>query len=51
VRRSFICGFDKLTGKNFDHRRGWIVERMNELAQIDGVRVLAFSAMSLFGVR
>jgi REP element-mobilizing transposase RayT len=46
VRRSFLCGFDKLTGKNFDHRRGWIVERMNELAQIYAVRVLAFSAMS-----
>jgi hypothetical protein len=44
--KSFLCGFDKLTGQNFDHRRGWIVERMNELAQIYAVRVLAFSAMS-----
>ncbi len=50
VRRSFLCGDDKLTGQNFDHRRGWIVERMNELAQIYGVRVLAFSAMTS-GVR
>jgi REP element-mobilizing transposase RayT len=46
VRKSFLCGFDRSTGQNFDHRRGWIVERMNELAQIYAVRVLAFSAMS-----
>jgi hypothetical protein len=51
VRRAFLCGDDRLTGRNFDHRRSWIVERMNELAQIYAVRVLAFSAMSLSGVR
>jgi REP element-mobilizing transposase RayT len=46
VRRTFLCGFDRSTGQNFNHRRGWIVDRMNELAQIYAVRVLAFSAMS-----
>ncbi len=46
VRRTFLCGFDKATGQSFEHRRGWIVARMNELAQIYAVRVLAFSAMS-----
>jgi hypothetical protein len=34
VRRSFLCGDDKLTGRNFDNRRDWIVERKTELAQI-----------------
>jgi hypothetical protein len=38
VRRTFLCGFDKATGQNFEHRRGWIVARMNELAGIYAAR-------------
>ncbi len=32
VRKSFLCGVDKSTGQNFDHRRGWIVARLKKLA-------------------
>ena len=46
VRRAWLCGSDRLTGKSYDHRRDWLVARMNELASIFAVRVLAFAAMS-----
>jgi hypothetical protein len=32
VRRAFLCGDDRLSGQNFDHRRAWIVERVKQLA-------------------
>ena len=34
VRRAFLCGEDRLTGQNFEHRRGWIVDRVKQLAGV-----------------
>jgi len=28
VRRSLLCGEDPFTGKNFDHRKQWLVDRI-----------------------
>ena len=52
VRRAFLCGDDTLTGKNFNHRRGWIASRIMELANIFAIdaafyRPLAGAALPL----
>ena len=46
VRRSFLCGDDPLTNKNFDHRRDWIIDRIRLLSSIFTVDIAAFAIMS-----
>jgi len=46
VRRAFLCGEDSVSGMNFDHRRGWIAERIKQLAGIFAIDVAAFAIMS-----
>ncbi len=46
VRRQFLCGFDRDTGKDFSHRRDWIRERIFKLADIFAVDICAYAVMS-----
>ncbi len=46
VRRAFLCGVDRFTGKNFDHRKEWIQGRLEYLAGQMGLDVLGFAVMS-----
>ena len=46
VRRAFLCGDDPVTGQSFEHRRGWIRDRLAFLASAFGVDCLTWTAMS-----
>ena len=46
VRRAFLCGDDKVTGKNFDHRKQWLVDKITELSSVFAIELCAYSIMS-----
>ena len=46
VRRAFLCGVDKLTGRSFEHRRQQIQDDMLRLASVFFIDVAAFCVMS-----
>jgi REP element-mobilizing transposase RayT len=46
VRRTYLCGKDKRSGKDYSHRKEWIRARLEELAGISGMDVLAFAVLS-----
>lgn len=46
VRRGFLCGRDRHTGQDYEHRRQWIVDRIAMLARVYAIDILAYAVMS-----
>lgn len=46
VRRAWLCGKDRRTGKDYSHRKRWLVDRMLALARCFAVEIDAYAVMS-----
>lgn len=39
THRTYLCGEDKSTGQNFDHRRGWVEDKLLALTNVFAIDV------------
>ena len=46
VRRAWLWGFDEYAGRDYSHRKAWVLERLGQLTSIFTIEVCAFAVMS-----
>lgn len=46
VRQAFLCGLDRFSGRSFNHRKVWILDRIKLLTSIFAIDLCAYAIMS-----
>jgi hypothetical protein len=46
VRRAWLWGFDEYAGRNYSHRKVWVLERLDRLSSIFTIDICAYAVMS-----
>lgn len=46
VRRAYLCGVDRYSGKSYEHRRAWVEDRLRTLSSVFSVSACAYAVMS-----
>jgi hypothetical protein len=50
VRIAYLSGDDKFSGKNYDHRRGWVESLLLELVTVFAIDLAAFTLLYIKNV-
>jgi hypothetical protein len=48
VRRAWLWGFDDYAGKDYSHRKDWILERLSLLTSIFTIEICAYALMTAY---
>lgn len=46
VRRAYLCGYDEVTNRSYEHRRRWISDRLRVLCDAFAIDLCAYAIMS-----
>jgi REP element-mobilizing transposase RayT len=46
VRRAFLCGTDAYSGQDFEHRKQWLLDRIEQQAGVFAIDICAYAIMS-----
>ena len=46
VRRAYLCGYDQLTAKSYEHRRSWLELKLLKTAELFAVKLCSYAVMS-----
>ncbi len=46
VRRAWLWGYDEYAGKDYSHRKQWVIERLQQLCSVFPIEVCAYAVMS-----
>jgi putative transposase len=46
VRRAWLCGDDPYTGKCYEHRREWVLDRLRALSEIFAIDICAYAILT-----